>query len=324
MSGTGRFVVRLLLAAIPAMVLAAGVADQASAAKHSTRMFRHHRTVIEHSGRHVPTLDGHVCKEIGGVWSRTTQTCEISGSGTASGNFLIAGGQTVQIDHGASLSVTGEIIDESGAAFGLHNDGTLDNSGTITDPGSYEGGVANYSDGTLDNSGYLGFGYTNGGDIANVGTLDNNGYVQAWDINNTGSWTNESSGELVVDDILLNQSTIDSYGSILDGWRIDNNNGATITNEAGGVFNVDGGATRSLDNDGTIDNLGQMANSGVFYNEVDGTFDNQSGGNLDNYDSVDNFGGVTDDGTITDWCGATFTNENGSTYSGNTVATGSC
>lgn len=212
---------------------------------------------------------------------------------------------------------------------------------------SSRGTLTNESGATLNNGTYFD---DNESTFGNAGTLiDTPG---GFFLNQFGSSTNNPAH-------FTNDGTITVQGGAqLDGSGgnvINNEAGATITVDSGGVF----GGTPNLFNSGTIDNNGgqlDLSAAGDLFNqsggtitssgsfEIDGTLNNSStvtiqtggtvaitmisstihgtiinasGANIDNFGSVDNSGDVENLGTITDECGSSFTN--GGTYTGNAV-----
>lgn len=279
-------------------------------------------------GSHVRTLGKHICSVIGGTWDRTTSTCEISADGTASTSFLIAEGSLLLIDEGASLTVTAgtTIVDDGFNVGGIANDGTLNNSGTISavatsNPGAY---FVNGSTGTVNNDGT--FDFSNQGYVRNSGTLDNSSNFTTWNLDNYGSVSNE--GTFFVNDafFVATGAVVDNAGFAL--MDVQGNlyiqAGGTINNAQDAILTSENGATISFEVDGTLDNSGLVSNEGAAV--IYGTVINESGSNINNFLSIDNFGTVTNGGTITNTttvtndC-ATFTNETGSTYTGSAPVT---
>ena len=276
--------------------------------------------------RQLPAMGKHVCTLIGGVWMGKSSTCEISSSRTVSLSFELKGGQTLLVDKGVTLNISAvtQILDVAGAQFGVVNNGTVNNVGTIANDGTADGALVNGSTGTFNNSGSVAFGAPNDGQVTNQGTLNNSGSLQSWNLTDGGTLSNTAN--LTVDRNLLVGAggLLANSGSISAQWSTSIGRGGSIANAAGGTFISLKSSGTSFDNHGSLANGGSFVNYGAFVNEADGSLVNSSGANLGNYDSIDNLGAVTNGGAINDWCGATFTNEAGSSYSGNAVSAASC
>lgn len=274
--------------------------------------------------RQLPTMGKHICSVLGGVWTQKKSTCEITSSRSLTRSFTLGSGQTLLVDKGVTLDISPatQILDLAGPQFGVVNNGTIDNIGTIANDGTADGAVINT--GTFNNSGNIAFGSKNDGQVVNQGTLDNSGSLQSWNLTNGGTLSN--TAYLTVDQTLQVGAggVLDNSGSISAQWTTLVAEGGSITNESGGTFISLNGASVSFDNHGSLANHGQFTNYGPFVNRADGTVTNASGASLGNYSSFDNFGAVTNGGAVNDWCGATFTNEAGSTFSGTPVVPPSC
>lgn len=274
--------------------------------------------------RTLPTMGKHVCSLLGGVWTQKKSTCEITSSRSLARSFTLTNGQTLLVDKGVTLNISPatQVLDLAGTQFGIVNNGTVNNVGTISNDGTADGAVIN--NGTFDNSGSIAFAFPNDGQVVNQGTFDNSGSVQSWNLTNSGTLTN--SFNLTVEQILQVGAggVLDNSGTVSAQWKTAIANGGSITNESSGTFISLNGASPSFDNHGSLSNLGQFTNYGPLVNEADGALTNGSGGSLGNYRSIDNFGAVKNGGVINDWCGSTFTNESGSSYSGTPVVPPSC
>ena len=256
------------------------------------------------------------------------------------GSITVAGGQTLNIVEGVTLS----IADRSpGGAIWI--DGTLNlNKGTLHNQSTgliTNRGTINVLGGTLKNEGDN---LVNrpAANINNIGGVISNS-VGAW-FSNSGAVLNDSVSSFILGDhsTLSNDGTFTNHGlfntSTLSGNIVNRATGAIVNsgtfNQGGlGVFSNQAGSklTNSgrfnvfdslLDNRGTVDNSGTMEvfhfgsyqnKGGQLDNQTDGSFTNAgSAANLEN-STINNSGVIINDrnlvnaGTMTNLCGGSVT-----------------
>ncbi|MDH3276597.1 MAG: hypothetical protein OEM21_00675 [Nitrosopumilus sp.] len=204
----------------------------------------------------------------------------------------------------ATVNVIGTLTNQ--ADIHQLTNGVMDVSGTLANTGAafavfdnrFGAELRTSSLGTINNSA--------GGIIDNAGTLNNN----------LGSVNNSA--------VINNKIGTGVINNNVGTFKI--NSGGTLNNEASSNLNNDGLGT--VDNSGTVINIGNVNNSGVLENEnifnntstgiidntktvtnkVGGTLNNE--GTLDNHDKFDNDGTVDnkEDATITNFAGGKITN----------------
>lgn len=163
---------------------------------------------------------------------------------------------------------------------------------------------------TVGSSGLLSF-YGNGSTIDLSGVTTNRGRIEVAmnsALNNSGNFTN--FGQITSTGHFWNFATLHNFGTVRNAAVF--NNSGNVINEAGVVFNNNGGnfgnsASGAVDNFGTLNNQGgTFINAGSFVNESSGSFANYLGGMLDNSGTFTNFGSfnkgfVTNTGTINNY-----------------------
>jgi hypothetical protein len=292
------------------------------------------------------TLDQASCENtMGGTWLDAFDTCEISESATiVSGDrVIISPGTTLHILFGGSLTIgedgaiansgiienDGEIhiltfssfrnnaggiinngstglINNGDEGFGITNDGTINNDGTIR---SADSGVRNNVGAVINNNEGGLIIFSSDSQFLNDGTINNNGgsitLAEAHIINNEGAIIN-NSGRIIL--------SLDSFSSISNKGTINNSGtmdvGDLFINEVTGIINNDGtinnmnigNNAEGIINHGTISNDagGVISNDGIITNSLEGTINNNEGATINNEGIVNNLG------TINDYCG-TFT-----------------
>ena len=283
------------------------------------------------------------CEAIGGTWISGSNQCNII-------SLVINAGDILTVDSGVTL----QDGLNNGHLYNIDNEGTINNSGTIT---VYLGGwmtnggiINNNSGGTIFNYNNS-LGLSNGGNINNSGTINNIGYIpnSGRITNNAGGVIDNNSGGIINDfsQLVNNGGTIINSATItnLSNYPIVNN--GTITNS--GTFSItqaglnnnailsnDGTLTisfpYSFNNNGNITNTGTIANGGVLTNGVKGTINNgvlnngffTNSGTITNYGNFfDKYGGFVNNGNIV--TSGTFTFSNGALFdnSGTIKNTGS-
>lgn len=232
-----------------------------------------------------------------GVFNQTLGSLMVNGSlsqreiningGTFGGigtieSLVTTNGHNVSISGGpltlaAGLNNTGWLIN---SAAGLRNQGTITNSGEFIHVK------------TLENDGAI----VNSGDIHLV--LGSN-------LNGAGTYTQTSSGELIIDGT-MSQSHIDIQGGVIGGrGKILSKvtvNGNTQIADSPTLLTFEDGLTNNnqltnnanFANGGTFDNQGVLVNNKIIVNR--NTLNNS--GTLTNNDKLINFGTVTNTGTV--------------------------
>ncbi len=186
-----------------------------------------------------PDLNSVVCIQIGGVWQRSTATCEVSGGATAPNALNIPAATTLLVDTTGSLNVNGGVLTLNGNPA---------NPGALTISG---GGVL-----TLGPTGSVN---VNGGVLTLNGNPANPGVLTM----SPGATLNlGSGGSLIAGGVLTLNGTTTNNGSVTIGPS-----GITIIQQGGSLVN--GGTLTndgSLTNDGTLVNNGSFVDLGVFVN----------------------------------------------------------
>ena len=182
-------------------------------------------------------LDSVVCIQIGGVWQRSTGTCEVSGGASAPNDLSIPAATTLLVDTTGSLNVNGGVLTLNGNPA---------NPGALTISG---GGVL-----TLGPTGSVN---VNGGVLTLNGSPANPGALTM----SPGATLNlGSGGSLIAGGVLTLNGTTTNNGSV----TIGPSGVTTIQQEGiltnGGILTNDG----NLTNDGTLINNGSFVDQGIF------------------------------------------------------------
>ncbi|OLC34830.1 MAG: hypothetical protein AUH84_04195 [Thaumarchaeota archaeon 13_1_40CM_4_38_7] len=283
----------------------------------NTGTIENHGT-ISNGGNNGGTIDNH---------SHINNSGIINNYNTITNNpFPIKHPSTIITDD--VITNSGTINIESTSLFSNHADAVLSNTGTINNNGQLDSTA-----GTINNSGSINNYQTSViinaydstlsvfGTITNnaEGTIDNYGTIRGIPntggglIDNLGTITNHPSGTISqVSGTISNSGTILNSGTLSpggEGANIDNlgtiTNSGTINIESTSLFSNHAGVM--LSNTGTINNNGQLDNSG-------GTIDNS--GTLTNNDLITNSGTITNSGIFNN-CGGTINNSG--TLSGNPI-----
>jgi len=230
-----------ILVALPLLVILVSVISFSAPGGRATSTF-----VLDGSSPRALYESTLGCVGIGGSWSNSTVTCELSGNAT----FASGGGLTIDpsaklvIDFNATFNLSGLL---------LNNESTIANTGTIAVNGT----------GAIDNTGTLGNNYgviANSGAIVNApdGTIDNYGVVinnYGGVLNNTGTVTNVG----LIDD--TPGASIDNFGAIANVNDSSIANFGTFTNAPGGTIDNTSDFTNGCG--GSINNSGQIAGNPV-------------------------------------------------------------
>ncbi|HMD95755.1 MAG TPA: hypothetical protein VKM93_00275 [Terriglobia bacterium] len=172
---------------------------------------------------------------------------QITNDAPNGGTLTVANTGDMRVNYGSTLNVTGNLTNSvylyTGVSGGAGN--TLNVSGAFT------------------NNGQTYVGYSNTGDIANVGSLANNGYLQVTSatLNITGS-TDTNSGN-----VTLYGGTLSSPSA---GGNFDNTGTVSThlgspasTISIGGTFTNEALANLTLNNSGDVTKIGSLANGGT-------------------------------------------------------------
>ena len=289
------------------------------------------------------TLDQASCENmVGGFWVDAMDTCEIAESATiAPGDrLIISTGTTLHILVGSSLTIgedsaianmgivnndgginiltfssfrnnAGGVINNGSTGlinigdegFGIINDGTINNDGSMH---SADSGIRNNAGGVINNNEGGIIIFTSDSRILNDGTINNDGgsitLGEANIINNEGGIIS-NSGTITL--AFSSFSSLSNKGIISNSGTIDV--GDLIINEVTGIINNEGTINNmnlgenieGIINHGTISNnvAGIISNDGIITNSFGAIINNNEGGTIDNEGTVNNLG------IINDYCG---------------------
>ena len=211
-----------------------------------------------------------------GNWTATTNWSPSYPNPTTFNDTVIIGvGSAVTIS--SSLATNGAI---------LFNDGTFNINSSVSFTNDWE--FFNNVGGTLINNGTL----NNFWSFTNAGTLTNNGTLNNSDVNNAISGNIINNGTLNNNSTMNNRSSSNQlYIGDFSGNGIFNNNvGGSINHERGGLFSA------TMNNDGFIDNSGQMSLSNLINN---GSVDNNPVSSLKLYGGSSNNNNITVNSAVT-------------------------
>ena len=199
------------------------------------------------------TLSSSGCSTIGGSWDAGTSTC------TLGDGYEVTAGNTLEIPAGTTLVITEEglymatgavlvvqgtvIVQDEGIGIAL-NEGTIENSGTISIESSTVYGIQ--SSGTITNSGTISIGNTLGVGISNnEGTITNTGTIE---VDNSGYSTGITNNNVVTNSGTIDVTNGEDSVGIENVGTITNVDCGTIDTagaEGTAISNVEGGTVGS-------------------------------------------------------------------------------